>query len=101
MIAKTVTLLIMDLPFTTFLLNKEANLEKSKLKESKKFRGYCTFYPKLTYFVLYLKTINTFLKNSIYASYGKLFKELENGIEILGGHADFKVWIKHMIGSIT
>ena len=28
-------------------------------------RGYCTSYPKLTCFMLYLKIINTFLKNNL------------------------------------
>ena len=28
-------------------------------------KGYCTSYPKLACFVLYLKIINTFLKNDI------------------------------------
>ena len=29
------------------------------------FKGYCTSYPKLACYVLYLKIINTFLKNNI------------------------------------
>ena len=33
--------------------------------------------PKLACFVLYLKIINIFLKNKIYAPYSKLSKELE------------------------
>ena len=40
----------------------------------------------------------------IYASYGKLFKELKNGIEILVGQAIFKLWIKTikmLFGSMT
>ena len=44
---------------------------------------------KLVCFVLYLKIINTFLKNNIHASYSKLSKELKNGIEILVGPAIF------------
>ena len=48
-------------------------------------RGYCTSCPKLACFGLYLKIINT-LKNT-YASYGKLFKELNNGNESLVGQA--------------
>ena len=39
-------------------------------------RGYCTSYPKLACFVLYLKIINT-LFGKIYASYSKLSKELK------------------------
>ena len=35
---------------------------------------------KIAYFVLYLKIINTFLKNN--ASYSKLSKELKNNIRI-------------------
>ena len=46
-------------------------------------RWYCTSYPKLACFVLYLKIINTFL-TMIHASYSKLYKELKNGIDILG-----------------
>ena len=52
--------------------------------------------------MLYLKIINTFLKNNI--SYSKLFKELKNGIKILVGQAVFKLWIKTvkmMFRSIT
>ena len=45
-------------------------------------RGYCTPDQKLACFVLYLKIINIFLKNSISS---KLAKELKNGIEILVG----------------
>ena len=41
--------------------------------------GYCTPNQKLACFVLYLKIINTFLKN---ASYIKLSKELTNVIKI-------------------
>ena len=41
---------------------------KSELK------GYYTTNQKLACFVLYLKIINTFLKNDIYASYSKLFQ---------------------------
>ena len=53
-------------------------------------RGYCNPNQRLAYFVLYLKIINTFLKN--YASYSKLSKELENGmIEILVGQVTFKL----------
>ena len=57
---------------------------------------------KLTCFVLYLKIINTFLKNNI-CTFSKLFKELKNGIKILVGQAVFKLWIKtvKMFGSIT
>ena len=45
--------------------------------------GYYTpNHKKLTFFVLYLKIINIFLKNNIYASYSKLSKELKNSIEI-------------------
>ena len=47
-------------------------------------RGCCNSYQKLACFVLYLKIVNTFLKN---ASYSELFKELKNGIEILVGQA--------------
>ena len=67
-------------------------------------RGYCTPYQKLACFVLYLKIINTFLKNNIYASHGKLSKELKHYIEILVDKAIFKLWIKTfkiMFGSIT
>ena len=42
--------------------------------------GVLHLYPKC--FVLYLKIINIFLKNDIYASYGKLPKELKNAIKI-------------------
>ena len=54
--------------------------------------------------MLYLKIIDTFLKNNIYASYSKWLKELKNGIEILVGQAVLKLWIKTvkmMVGSIT
>ena len=37
---------------------------------------------KLACFVLYLKIINIFLKKMIYASYGKLSKELKISIKI-------------------
>ena len=57
-------------------------------------RGNCTPNHKLTCFVLYLKTINTFLKKKIYASYSKLSKELKNWIEIYVGPAVLKLWIK-------
>ena len=45
------------------------------------------------FFVLYLKIINNFWKIG-YASYKKVFKELENGIEILVGQAVFKLYVK-------
>ena len=53
-------------------------------------RGYCTSYQKLACFVLYLKIINTFLKNKLCILW-KMFKKLKNGIEILGGQAVFKL----------
>ena len=56
------------------------------------FRGCYTPNQKLACFVLYVKIINTFLKNN--ASGSKLSKELKNGIEILVGQAVFKLWIK-------
>ena len=52
------------------------------------FRGNCTPNQKLACFVLYLKNFST------YASYSKLFNELNNGIENLVGPADFKSWIE-------
>ena len=45
-------------------------------------RGHCIPNQKLAYFVLYLKIINTFFKNDIYASHSKLSKELKNSIKI-------------------
>ena len=56
--------------------------------------------------MLYLEIINTLWQNNIgpCASYGKLFKELKNGIEILVGQALCKLWIKTvkmLFGSIT
>ena len=45
--------------------------------------AYCTPNQKLACFVLYLKIINTFLKDYIYASYSKFYKELKTGIETL------------------
>ena len=47
-------------------------------------------------YVLYLKIINTFLKNYMWILYciSKLSKELKNGIEILVGKAVFKLRIK-------
>ena len=48
-----------------------APVAKKKKKKEKK---------KIAYFVLYLKIINTFLKNN--ASYSKLSKELKNNIKI-------------------
>ena len=68
----------------------------------KSLKGYCTSFQILAYFVLCFKIINTFLKIT-YASYCKLFKELKNGIEILVGHALFKLkakTVKIMFGSI-
>ena len=56
------------------------------------FRGCYTPNQKLACFVLYVKIINTILKNN--ASGGKLSKELKNGIEILVGQAGSKLWIK-------
>ena len=52
-------------------------------------REYCTSYQKLACFVHYLKIINTM--KITYASQSKLFKELQNGIEILVGQAVFKL----------
>ena len=43
--------------------------------------------------MLYLKIINTILKNN-FASYSKLSKELRNSIKILVDEAVFKLWIK-------
>ena len=43
--------------------------------------------------MLYLKIINNFLKNN-YASYKKLFQELNTGIEISVGQAVFTLKIK-------
>ena len=54
--------------------------------------GYCTFYSKMACFVLYLKIINTTLKNNVSnvnCLRNKLFKGLKNGIEILVGQAVF------------
>ena len=65
-------------------------------------KGYSTSYPKLVCFVLYLKIINTFLKNNAY--YSKLFKVLKNCMKILVGQAISKLWIKTvktLFGSIT
>ena len=50
--------------------------------------------PKLVCFVLYLKIISIFLIKIIYASYSKLSKEQNDGIEMLVGPAVFKLWIK-------
>ena len=47
--------------------------------------------------MLYLKIINIFMKNIIYESYSKLYKELKNGIKIQVGQAVFKLWIKIVI----
>ena len=52
---------------------------------------YYTSYQKLACFELYLKIINTFLKNKLCIPYKKLFKELKNGIESLVGQAVFKL----------
>ena len=65
-------------------------------------RGFCTSYPRLACFVLYLKIINTL--KIMYAFYSKFSKELKNGIESLVGQTVFKVWIKTfkiMFGSVT
>ena len=48
-------------------------------------RGYYTPYQKLTCFVLYLKIINTIVKNNIHMhliSYSKLSKKFKNNIKI-------------------
>ena len=42
----------------------------------------------------YLKTINTFLEKKMDASLSKLSSELKNGIDILVGQSNFKLWIK-------
>ena len=55
-------------------------------------RGYCISNQKFACFVLYLKIINTFMKNNI--SYSKFSKKLKNGIEIWVGPAVLKLWIK-------
>ena len=68
------------------------------------FRGYCTPNQKLVCFGLYLKIINTLLKNNVHAFYSKLSKELKNGTDILVGQAVLKLWIKKvkmLFGSIT
>ena len=61
-------------------------------------RGYCTSYPKkapkLTCFVLYLKIINIFLKNNIYAFYSKLSKEFKNNIKIKVGQTVLELLIQ-------
>ena len=44
-------------------------------------KGYCTTYPKISIFVLYLKIINTFLINNVCISY-ELSKKLKNSINI-------------------
>ena len=41
------------------------NQRNDQLKIWLRLRGYCTFYQKLVCFVLYIKIINTFLKNNI------------------------------------
>ena len=46
-------------------------------------------YPKLAYFVSYLKIINNNM-----CIYSKVFKKLKNGIKILLGQAVFKTWVK-------
>ena len=51
------------------------------LRQDTVLRGYCTPNQKLAYLVLYLKIINTFLKNT-HATYSKLSKELKNSIKI-------------------
>ena len=56
-------------------------------------KGYCTPSLKLTYFVCFLKIINTCLKNDIYFE-SKLFKKVEKGIEILVGQMVYKLLIK-------
>ena len=77
-----------------------ANQSRSHQNETKKKKNHLTkvralnmrlqkhckreLYPtqKLACFALYLKTINTFLKNNIYTSYSKLSKELKNSFKI-------------------
>ena len=44
-------------------------------------KGVLHLLPKLTFFVLYLKIINTFMKNNI-CILSKLFQKLKNDIEI-------------------
>ena len=51
----------------------------------------CITSQKLACIGLYLKIINTFLKN---VSYSKLSKKLKNDIEILVEQIVFKLWIK-------
>ena len=51
-----------------------------------------------------LKTINTLLKNNIYASYSKLSEELKCGTDIFVGQNVLKLWIKTvkmLFGSIN
>ena len=48
---------------------------------------------KLASFVLYLKIINTILKNNICISM-QIVQGTKHGIEILVGQAVFKLWIK-------
>ena len=57
-------------------------------------RGYCAINQELACFVLYLKTINTFLEKIIYASHSKFSNELKNGIGIKAGQAFLELLIK-------
>ena len=57
--------------------------------------GYCTPNQKLACFVLYLKIVDTFKKNNIYASCRQLSKELKNGITIQISQAVLELLIKH------
>ena len=53
-------------------------------------RGYCTSYQKLACFVLYLKIINTFLKNNI-CILEKIVQGIQKCIDILEGQAVFQL----------
>ena len=68
--------------------NKVRVRDKDESSFQSNLRGNCTPNQKLTCFVLYLKIINTFLKN---ASYSKLSEELKKGIAILVDQAVFKL----------
>ena len=60
----------------------------------KQLRGSCTPNTKFACFVLYLKIINTLLKNNICILKQIVQGIIKKGIEILVGQAVFKLWIK-------
>ena len=67
-------------------------------------KGVLYILPKISMFCALSQNYQHLEKKIIYASYSKLSKKLQKGIEILVGQAVFKLWIKtfkKLFGSIT